>query len=78
MVLFFENLDCHVVDCGVIKNHETSVGTRLYMHADIFAKLIVYAAEIIAHCLYCKVRTNAGYTMCRAVGQTVFESAKAR
>lgn len=75
LVLFFKNLDSHIIDCGVIQNNDATVGTRFDMHSGVFAKLIVYAPEIIANCLNGDIEFICD-TMGRAIWQTVFESAE--
>ncbi len=74
-ILFFENLDSHVVDSGVVENNDTAVGTRFDVHSDILAELIVHAAEVVTNGLNGRVEF-VGDTCCCTVGQTVFESAK--
>ncbi len=45
------------------------------MHTAIFAKVVVDAAEVVAHGLYSGVEL-VGYFVHRAVGQTVLEAAQ--
>ncbi len=39
--LFLKNLNSHIVDSGVIKNHDAAVRSRLDMQAAILAEFIV-------------------------------------
>lgn len=69
---FGKNFKGHIVDGGVVKNDNASVGTRFDVNAEIFAKFIVCAAEIVANGLngYIKFVGNAVH---RTIGKTVFE-----
>lgn len=51
LILFLKYLHSHVVNSGVVKNHDTAVRTRLDVYTHIFAKFIVAAAEIVAYSL---------------------------
>ena len=75
LVFLLQNLDCHVIDSGVVKHDNTAVRTRLDMEGLIPAILVVDTAEVVAYCLHCHVEFVCD-AVCRAIGQTVFESAK--
>lgn len=74
-VFLFENLDGHIINSSVVKNHDSTIGTRLDVHTDVLTKLIVYASEIVAYGLNCEVKF-VGNATSGSVGQTVFKSAE--
>lgn len=57
----------HVVDCAVIEDHDSTVGTRLYMYAAVFTEVVIAATEVVANCLNCCIET-VGDLVHRAVG----------
>ena len=52
-LLFLENLYSHIIDSGVVKDYDATVGTRFDMNAAILAEFVVAAAEIVAYGLNC-------------------------
>mgnify|MGYP007081723789 CR=1 FL=1 len=73
--LFLEDFDGHIVDCGVVKDNDTTVGAGFDVYAAVFAEIVVAAAEVVAYGLNCDVEF-VGDAMHRTVGQTVFEFAQ--
>ena len=51
LVFTLEDFDCHIIDSGVVKNYDTSVGTRLNMNATILTGFIVASTEVVSDCL---------------------------
>lgn len=74
-VALFDDLKSHIVDSGVVKHYDATVGTGLDVYTHIFAKFVVAAAEVVSNGLYGCVKT-IGNLMCCAVGQTVLDSTK--
>lgn len=75
LVLLLQDLHSHIIDGSVVKHDKTAVGTRLDVDSLVLAILVVDASEVVAYRLYCHIEL-VSYAMCRAIGQTVFESAE--
>lgn len=75
LVLALENLHSHVVDGGVVKNHDSTVRSRLDVDSTILAKLVVCAAEVVADSLGGYVQAIC-YLTDRTVGEAVLDTAE--
>ena len=70
--LLFEDFKSHVIDSGIIKYNNTSVGTRFNVDTGVFTKLIVCATEVIAYGLNCYVEFVC-YLMDGSFGEACLE-----
>ena len=75
LFLLFEDIESHVVDRGIVENHDAAIGSRLDVHSGIFPELVVASAEVVSYGLYGYIEL-VGDLVCRTVGQAVFESAQ--
>ena len=49
VLLLFENIHSHIIDCGVVKYNDTTIWAGLDVYAAVFAEIVVAAAEIVAY-----------------------------
>ena len=75
VLLLFENIHSHIIDCGVVKYNDTTIWAGLDVYAAVFAEIVVAAAAIVAYGLDSDVEL-VGDAVHRTVGQTVFEFAQ--
>ena len=75
LFVFFKDLDSHIVNCGVVENHDSSIGSRLDVHSGVFPEFIVASAEIVAYGLNGYIEL-IGNLMGGSVGKTVFNTAE--
>jgi len=72
-LLGFQNLNGHVIDCGIIKHNDAAVGSWFNVDTDIFAEFIIAATEVVSDGLYGYVEFISNLMSC-AIGQAVFDA----
>ena len=70
-----EYIASHIVYCSVIENYDATARSGFDVYTAVFAKLVVAAAEVVAHGLYGDIEA-VGDAVHATVGQTVFEAAE--
>lgn len=70
-----EYIASHIIYCSVIEHYDAAARSGFDVHTAVFAKLVVAAAEVVAHGLHSDVEL-VGDAVHATVGQAVFEAAE--